>query len=1295
MNTPDPAGASSSEPHESRIINLEDHESQSSDSSSSTIIPGHLQEGDIIELTRHDTAAPNPGTEHSYSGASGNGETVIFTRDNQDSSGSSPQSASNQRSDDDQRAIRLFQLGLLDLLTVSRYSSTGSQLQDSSLQPAYHSANDTVSTDNLQHPAANAIIFYFFDEIKHEINSDYPNTPFGPLPAPTEEWVYLQHIIDGATDRHRFSMQIRPQHTMSDQDWRNAVALFIKKSESTVSRYEERKTAKENWWQILVDVRESKKRDKQLADGHKPQAISEDVNDFAKNTTSAATAIANVAQSKGKEKGEQGDTAKGSPSGQSLQKSTTQAQSSKKKKNKHRKKKKAKAPQGENITPAVGKDDDGGVVQSPVHDPAILESKEETSEEPTYEASQNDEPKSSTSSPGTLTSEISPRGDLEPLEQPLPRPAIPINFQFKPQRSPKSAQSDKAPKEQSSPGAKPDVSSFEGFKFDFQDDIFKEDDVNATAAANNFVKGETIVSSDQTSVEQENPSRKTQKHRKNGKARRNNSKSMTDVELNKLASPDRDQAAAVSRLKSEGTPLSIDEARGRRLSIRQGRSDSIKFIRERTVSRESSKSATLTSGRPDRLGEAEPEAAQNTLPLNPMADTFVPAASYDNDGWETVTKSQKRKGSKIQSPVPAVSEKLQSSEGPTSDKKRKEAEDSKATPGSVPISKGYNVKESEFPSLPQGKSSFNSEKTHKSHLKDPPRLGGPKKDAREAKGDPAPINPISFELCPSTAQTSRNHSLTPYESVSSKATSIGEVIDDNVKHSVRHPEDNLGPLTGPGSVLRPEFPEEAGVSAGQFDVGGLANASHEDTNAVTLKADPLATETTNNEDEQAVVDKLQDGSSQLEAADGVKQELGSEVVKNRPVSVADTEERARVVSGHAQGSVSILNRPSSGEGIEGDAATEATGSSDSFDEPRFAGSEGTPEQIPIVFNQPDFGDPRVDPAHPDHIPRDHIHFYQAFERAGYPVYRVSRLKFKCAYEACNLPIQDPVMLNTSPPKPSNKVTICNGCGPFSITRYCCREHAKAHSPTHFTACGRTSFRMVCDPRSIPSTFQVEMPQIISRVGWKNIEWSRQRAFYVYSFRQKAGLQLDYSIFDDNRESRRLGMIVRGGTKPILTICFPKSDPRKDIFNRLFNIALFDNSLSRPTEMLWRMIRENLMNAGKWTQENCDEVAIQFWYEFAVAPKETYQDFTNINFETEWEGPSGMKAICESMEAKHWILRAWRREHPERTMWRRIAGIGFPGMIPMTVHEAQQNYAPRMGWGWNGWANGKGEFFTYN
>lgn len=53
-------------------------------------------------------------------------------------------------------------------------------------------------------------------------------------------------------------------------------------------------------------------------------------------------------------------------------------------------------------------------------------------------------------------------------------------------------------------------------------------------------------------------------------------------------------------------------------------------------------------------------------------------------------------------------------------------------------------------------------------------------------------------------------------------------------------------------------------------------------------------------------------------------------------------------------------------------------------------------------------------------------------------------------------------------------------------------------------------------------------------------------------------------------------------------------------------------------------------------------------------------------------------FCAGMEAKHWILRVWRRQHPEKIWVQRMLGVGFPGV----AEEKQRLY--KAGEGWDGW-----------
>ncbi len=49
-----------------------------------------------------------------------------------------------------------------------------------------------------------------------------------------------------------------------------------------------------------------------------------------------------------------------------------------------------------------------------------------------------------------------------------------------------------------------------------------------------------------------------------------------------------------------------------------------------------------------------------------------------------------------------------------------------------------------------------------------------------------------------------------------------------------------------------------------------------------------------------------------------------------------------------------------------------------------------------------------------------------------------------------------------------------------------------------------------------------------------------------------------------------------------------------------------------------------------------------------------------------------------MEARHWILRVWRREGGERVWVRRMVGVGFEGV------GVGKRRGFKMGEGWEGW-----------
>lgn len=64
---------------------------------------------------------------------------------------------------------------------------------------------------------------------------------------------------------------------------------------------------------------------------------------------------------------------------------------------------------------------------------------------------------------------------------------------------------------------------------------------------------------------------------------------------------------------------------------------------------------------------------------------------------------------------------------------------------------------------------------------------------------------------------------------------------------------------------------------------------------------------------------------------------------------------------------------------------------------------------------------------------------------------------------------------------------------------------------------------------------------------------------------------------------------------------------------------------------------------------------------------------------------GLKYLVEKLEAEHWILRIWQRQHPTVKGWRsRLYGLGFEGVPEYQTFAAAM--VPVMGKGWHGWGS---------
>ncbi len=185
-------------------------------------------------------------------------------------------------------------------------------------------------------------------------------------------------------------------------------------------------------------------------------------------------------------------------------------------------------------------------------------------------------------------------------------------------------------------------------------------------------------------------------------------------------------------------------------------------------------------------------------------------------------------------------------------------------------------------------------------------------------------------------------------------------------------------------------------------------------------------------------------------------------------------------------------------------------------------------------------DLRNDPYHPDWLPPPKLVEYQAYEQAGYPVYRFDRVTFECALANCRKVLKDHV----------RSTLLCNGCGPYTDVRYCSKEHLFEDCQTHWKICGLAPPRVVWDAWTMPSRYRRRYPAIRNIRGRRTPERQRQQA---YSIHHRAS---DYVIFSDWDDKQATGLECRATGKPIVFLSFKDGDPMKDTFNRLLNIAFF-------------------------------------------------------------------------------------------------------------------------------------------
>jgi hypothetical protein len=153
--------------------------------------------------------------------------------------------------------------------------------------------------------------------------------------------------------------------------------------------------------------------------------------------------------------------------------------------------------------------------------------------------------------------------------------------------------------------------------------------------------------------------------------------------------------------------------------------------------------------------------------------------------------------------------------------------------------------------------------------------------------------------------------------------------------------------------------------------------------------------------------------------------------------------------------------------------------------------------------------------------------------------------------------------------------------------------------------------------------------------------------------------------------------------------------------RLLNAALFDQTRDDIVEYLFYTIRMALRHSLKYSQKVASTLHEQFLLEFdwdstgardedpcecrwlgsGADSRDCSVDCKDFHARWNLMGHrSGMQQLLECLEAKHWILRIWQRQHPTVTGWRRrLTGVGFPGAKLRDLKKER----PIMGPGWQG------------
>ncbi|CAG8400279.1 unnamed protein product [Penicillium salamii] len=284
--------------------------------------------------------------------------------------------------------------------------------------------------------------------------------------------------------------------------------------------------------------------------------------------------------------------------------------------------------------------------------------------------------------------------------------------------------------------------------------------------------------------------------------------------------------------------------------------------------------------------------------------------------------------------------------------------------------------------------------------------------------------------------------------------------------------------------------------------------------------------------------------------------------------------------------------------------------------------------------------------------------------------------------------------------------VCPACGPFSLVRYCGKQHLWEDVLFHWSRCRCYPLLHQVVISSLPKEILMGPPMLLNIHDWDKPERHRQAVWFA-----SAVCHGDYFLFDNEPLMDFVDQPKRpevlGFSSQTNFACLFTTPEEKDRIRRVLAVCLF-MAPEHPALVgyLYRLLRDWLISHDMLSVDMESVLANQLGLETGLGTSFLmYSELAGAHHacETEWYGVShpcsnpqcdsdpppvflytelnGFQELCDVLEGNFWLLRAHRSTHPDvRNMVDRIQGVGFE-----QAHLSERIW-PR-GEGWDGVGTG--------